>query len=163
MARVRRLVTPRVTLATNTLSARCSSCSVSLTWGALWGDPETDPAHHHDQHRGDVGGEEEVAGVPLQFEDSGETGECSCGVVHCAVLSAESLDLQLGQPGASEETLGGSERGDRGTYLISGLTIRGSILEAIKIKRGIGGNLAAVGELSLGQPGQDRRSGQSDL
>ena len=63
----------------------------------------------------------------------------------------------------SEETLGGSERGDRGTYLISGLTISGSILEAIKIKRGIGGNLAAVGELSLGQPGQDRRSGQSDL
>ena len=108
MARVRRLVTPRVTLATNTLSARCSSCSVSLTRGALWGDPETDPAHHHDQHRGDVGGEEEVAGVPLQFEDSGETGECSCGVVHSAVLSAESLDLQLGQPGASEETLGGA-------------------------------------------------------
>ena len=43
--------------------------------GALGRDPETDPAHHHDQYRGDVGGEEEIAGVPLQFEDGREAGK----------------------------------------------------------------------------------------
>lgn len=66
--------------------------------GALGRDPETDPAHHHDQHGGDVGGEEEVAGVPLQFEDSRQAGEGPGGVVDGAVLRPEGLNLQLRQP-----------------------------------------------------------------
>ena len=98
--------------------------------GALGRDPETDPAHHHDQHRGDVGGEEEVAGVPLQFEHGREAGEGAGGVVDGAVLSPEGLYLQLGQ---SE---GESEAGKvTVTHLMSGLTIRGSMMEAFKIQK----------------------------
>ena len=65
--------------------------------GALGRDPETDPAHDHDQDGGDVGGEEEVAGVPLQLEHGREAGEGAGGVVDGAVLSPEGLYLQLGQ------------------------------------------------------------------
>ena len=100
--------------------------------GALGRDPETDPAHDHDQDGGDVGGEEEVAGVPLQFEDSREAGEGAGGVVDGAVLSPEGLYLQLGQ---SE---GESEAGRQQvtvTHLMSGLTIRGSMMEAFKIQK----------------------------
>ena len=78
--------------------------------GALGRDPETDPAHHHDQHGGDVGGEEEVAGVPLQLEDSRQAGEGPGGVVDGAVLRPEGLYLQLRQP--EQECQSGEGRED---------------------------------------------------
>ena len=64
--------------------------------GALGRDPETDPAHHHDEDGGDVGGEEEVAWVSLEFEHGGQAGEGSGGIVDSAVLRAGGLYLQLG-------------------------------------------------------------------
>ena len=63
--------------------------------GALGRDPEADPAHHHNEDGGDVGGEEEVAGVSLEFEDSCQAGEGPRGVVDGTILCPVSFYLEL--------------------------------------------------------------------